>query len=162
MGTESSRQPGLLKFIIFVNIKKVMDIKMKPEQPHIDIPVIEIAPNWTVEDLKTLDDCDDAFSYLTGAICSIEHTLAFLEESKQTGDQYRRAKGALRWKKAALQITNPKRSQISRAITEKFRETTERELIDTMKKMFPLEFQKVLETLKTDLIKHIITSSNIL
>lgn len=81
----------------------------------VDVPLIEISDGWTVEDLRTQDDCDDAFAVLTGVICSIEAQIEKAQEDgRDSGEWYRRLKGALRWKKAALSVVQTKRGQISR------------------------------------------------
>lgn len=82
---------------------------------NIEIPSIEICEGWVAEDLVTEDDCDDAFAYLTGAIVSIEARLEDMEISGQdNGDLYIRTRGALRWKKAALQVVQQMRGKIAR------------------------------------------------
>lgn len=81
----------------------------------IAIPVIEITKGWTVDDLETMEDCDDAFCVLTGIIVSIEAQLAELEYAGVEKSQpHRSAKAALRWKKAALQIVQRKQAMIQR------------------------------------------------
>jgi len=80
------------------------------------IPTIMITRGWPVDDVETEDDCDDAFAYLTGAVVAIEalmDELSMRDEEKTHG--YIRLKAALRWKKAALNIVNSKRSKINRA-----------------------------------------------
>lgn len=79
------------------------------------IPVIEIADGWTVEQLETLDDCDDAFAYLTGALVSIETQIDDAEHRNDTNtDHFRRLKAARRWKKAALSVVSTTRGKINR------------------------------------------------
>jgi hypothetical protein len=45
---------------------------------HLDdiiIPDIEIAPDWPVSDIATIEDCDDAFAYLSAAVANIEYQI---------------------------------------------------------------------------------------
>lgn len=82
----------------------------------IEIPDIEIAEGWPVSDIKTLDDCDDAFAYLTAACATIELQIdseGFKPLAMQRGEWVARAKAALRYKKGALNIINTKRSRIT-------------------------------------------------
>ena len=81
----------------------------------IEIPVIEIAEGWTVDELETLDDCDDAFAYLTGALVGIESQIDDAEHRGDVGtDHFRRLKAARRWKKAALSVVGTTRGKINR------------------------------------------------
>ncbi len=41
----------------------------------IEIPDIEIDAGWPVSDIKTIEDCDDAFAFLMSAVASIEYAL---------------------------------------------------------------------------------------
>lgn len=86
------------------------DRRIIEDDEDIDIPVIEIAAGWRAEDCSTIDECNDAFAYLTGAVAAIEQRI----EEKQIAEKpIGRLKAALRYKKAALQIVNLKRSQIA-------------------------------------------------
>ncbi len=110
----------------------------------IEIPIIEIAEGWTVDQLENLDDCDDAFAYLTGAMCSIESKISIADElGTNIGPNYRRLKNALRWKKAALQIVQVKRGKIGRAMRQAEHKSHDRAIIDTMRDMFPKELAEV-------------------
>jgi hypothetical protein len=85
----------------------------------IDIPIVEICDGWTVEDLKTEDDCDDAFAYLTGAIVAIEAKIDDMEIlGNDRSTDYIRTKSALRWKKAAINICQRRRAQVSRKASD--------------------------------------------
>jgi hypothetical protein len=86
---------------------------------EIEIPVIEIGPGWTVDEIETLDDCDDAHAYLTGALCAIENRIIEMEEICDTGPVYRRLVSARRWKKAGLSVVQTKRAKLNRAERER-------------------------------------------
>ena len=81
----------------------------------IRVPIIEICDGWTVDEIETLEDCNDAFAVLTALIVSIE---ARMDDLAIAGEElsvpYKKAKTALRWKKAALSVVNLKRGEIGR------------------------------------------------
>lgn len=84
----------------------------------IEIPVIEIEPGWSVSDLHTIEDCDDANAILIAAVAGIEMQIelaSFKPLNLQDPEWTARAKGALRFKKAALGIVMNRRGAINRA-----------------------------------------------
>lgn len=84
----------------------------------IEIPVIEITESWAAESVQTPKDCDDAFAYLMSACAQIEFQIdTELTKPKNFQDVnwLARANCALKYKKAALQIVNQRRSQINLA-----------------------------------------------
>lgn len=97
-------------------------MNMQVIRQHLDdveIVDIEIAEGWVARDIKTTEECDDAFAYLTAAIASIEYQIeaeGFKPLSQQRGDWVARAKSALRFKKGALAIVNHRRGAINEAI----------------------------------------------
>lgn len=112
----------------------------------IEIPIIQIADGWTVDDIQSLDDCDDAFAYLTGAICAIEDKIdAATEEGNDTGKPFRALKRALRWKKAAMQVVQTKRGKITRVEKKSEHLKQEQSIQNLMRRMFPVEFAAVLK-----------------
>lgn len=85
----------------------------------VNIPVIYITDDWSVDDIHTEDDCDDAHAVLTALIVSIEARMDDLEiQGRTVSEEYKRAKISLRWKKAAMQVVNLKRGKINRAAAE--------------------------------------------
>lgn len=85
--------------------------------PDIEIPDIEIDQGWYVSEVKTLDDCDDAFAYLMSASAAIEYSIdveLLKPAHQQRGEWMARAKSALKYKKAALQIVNQKRGRLNK------------------------------------------------
>ena len=93
----------------------------------IEIPAITIADDWFADEVETLDECDDAFSYLTAAIANIEHQIEVrLEDGRSVAEQKR----ALRYKKAAMQIVSHRRSRIVRTAERTAQERYERVLLD--------------------------------
>lgn len=83
---------------------------------EIQVPVIMITDDWSVDDIETEDDCDDAFAILTAQTARIEEKMDRLEsENQKFSEDYRKTKAALRWKKAALQVISTKRGRINRA-----------------------------------------------
>jgi hypothetical protein len=85
---------------------------------EIEVPVIEICDGWTVDDIETENDCDDAFAVLTALVVSIEARMDDLAiAGKELSVDYKRAKSALRWKKAALSVVGIKRGKIKRQVS---------------------------------------------
>lgn len=106
----------------------------------IEIPDIEIAEGWPVSDILTLDDCDDAFAYLTAAIATIELQIdseGFKPLAMQRGEWVARAKAALRYKRGALAIVNTKRSRINTATNIATASTAERAMLEFIKSCVP-------------------------
>lgn len=94
----------------------------------IEIPEIEITEGWLVSELQTLEDCEDANAVLTAAAAGIEgwlETEALKPPTYQDGPRVGKAKAALRFKKAALNLVQQKRASLNekrRAALEKERE----------------------------------------
>lgn len=104
---------------------------------HLDdiaIPDIEITPGWAVSDLKTEEDCDDAFAYLMAAVAEIEYQLELhdvgVSPIPQTAQWAANARRALKYKRAALQILNTTRKRLSEEEKRQQRERFERQLLD--------------------------------
>lgn len=89
---------------------------MSQHLDDIEIPDIEIGPDWFVSDVSTREQCNDAFAYLMAAVAEIEYHLEM-----HAGGMYRandtewaaNARRALKYKKTALQIINTIKSQLS-------------------------------------------------
>lgn len=97
------------------------------------IPDIEIDRGWPVSDIKTIEDCDDAFAFLTAAVAGIELQLdlhVLKPAAYQDHEWAARARYALKFKKAALGIVTAKRSQIKNAEKQKFQREHDRRLIE--------------------------------
>lgn len=86
---------------------------------HLDdiiIPDVEISAGWPVSKCKTREDFDDAFAYLMAASAEIEYHLELYDNGlfrKGEPEWAANARRALKYKKAALQIINQKRSHLS-------------------------------------------------
>lgn len=111
--------------------------------PLITVPVIDITDGWTIDQVKTIADCDEAEAYLTGAVATIE---AQLLESRLAGhtrgvDWAVRAKTALRYRKQALQLVARRRGEIGKAQRAEAGETNDRLLINVFRTDFPDQFQ---------------------
>ena len=107
-----------------------MNEKAQQHMDDIEIPVIEIENGWPVDDVETIEDCDDAFAYLMTAVASIEFQIdmeALKPQSERNDPWLVKAKCAMKYKKAALQIVNLKRGRINDA--ERRAETARRERI---------------------------------
>lgn len=109
---------------------------------HMDdivIPVIEISEGWPVTEVKDIDDCDDAFAYLTSAIVQIESQidLANLDLSSRDVEWLIRAKGALKYKKAALQLVQNRRKKIHDVIKRTRQKEYNIKLINFIKSEVP-------------------------
>jgi hypothetical protein len=106
----------------------------------IEIPIIEIGPGWAAESVKTDQDCDDAFAYLMSAVAQIEYQLD-MEDAKLLAHQNRewlaRAKCALKYKKAALQIVNQRRSRINENGKRAWQDSRDRRLLEYIRKIVP-------------------------
>lgn len=114
-------------------------------QTDIVVPIIEITTGWTVDDILTEDDCDDAFAVLTAAICSIEAQIDdATEQGRNSGDHFRRLKGALRWKKAALSVVNIKRGKLTRSARQASQDALDRRVIERFSALFPAEYRAAL------------------
>jgi uncharacterized protein YebE (UPF0316 family) len=105
------------------------------------IPEIEIAPGWVARSVSTNADCDDAYAYLMSAVASIEYQLemATIPADRHYNDTAWRAKtnAALRFKKAALQIVNQRRSDINRERNMAFQREHDRQLLAYIKAQVP-------------------------
>lgn len=110
---------------------------------YIDVPVLEIKDGWTVDDLNTLEDCEDAFIVLTALIVAIEARIDDLDAGNGIQkDELKRAKGALKFKKAALQIVSLKRGRITRQEKERKQLSWDRRVVDYFSAMHPKEFER--------------------
>ncbi|MHC1549438.1 hypothetical protein [Phyllobacterium sp. K27] len=106
----------------------------------IDIPDIEITEGWPVSDIKTIDDCNDAFAYLMSACASIEYQIDMAQAahvSKQDAVWIARARCALKYKKAALQIVGFKRGSIGAEETKAFQRERDRALLTYIRSVVP-------------------------
>lgn len=106
----------------------------------IEIPVIEITDGWPVTDIKTIEDCDDAFAYLSGAIAGIEYQIeaeGFKLLQDQRGEWLARAKSALRFKKAAIAIVNTRRGSINRALEAERQDRRDQQLLAFVRDALP-------------------------
>jgi len=110
--------------------------------PDIEIPVIEITEGWSADSCRTHKDCNDAFAYLMAAVASIELQID-VEMTKPKESQDRlwvaRANCALKYKKAALQIVNQRRSEINARENRAFQERRDANLLKYIKSIVPNE-----------------------
>lgn len=104
--------------------------------PDIEIPDIEIDKGWPVSDVQTIQDCDDAFAFLTAAIATIEYSIS-LENlrpaSSRRFDWIAKATCALKFKKAAMDIVSQKRGQINRKEHARVQTQRDRMIVDHIK-----------------------------
>lgn len=116
---------------------------------NIEVPVIEIAEGWTIDEVLTEDDCDDAFALLTEAITSIEYRMERLREegASVTSSAYRKAKAALRWKKAAMQAVQNRRGQIKRQARQAQQVSRDRILLNEIRSISPDVFRQAVKSL---------------
>jgi len=108
----------------------------------IEIPEIEIDVGWLARDVATLEDCDDAFAVLTGAAAAIEAQLE-AEAAKPVTEERAawtgRAKAALRYKRAALQIVSTRRSAIAKEVGRQHREAEQESLLAFIRAAVPAQ-----------------------
>lgn len=106
----------------------------------IEIPVIEITEGWPASSVKSAQDCDDAFAYLMSACAQIEFQIdTELAKPKSFQDQnwIARANCALKYKKAALQIVNQRRSAINAAFRQAQQNNRDRKLLEHIRANVP-------------------------
>jgi hypothetical protein len=130
-----------------------MTMQTNPRRTNGHDTVIELRVDdgWAVEDLQTCEECDEARLVLTETIARIEEQLL---EAKQklgatgeyaNGEWYRRAKTALRYKKAALQAVQNRQAQIRRAQKQDAQQTRDRMLLDLIREKYPEQFKAACE-----------------
>jgi len=109
----------------------------------ITVPVIDITDGWTIDEVKTIADCDEAEACLTFAIGDIQRQL-FQDRvaGYKRGPKWRGlAKIALGEKQRAFQAVARKRGQINRAARAEAGEANDRLLINIFRSDFPDQFQ---------------------
>lgn len=110
---------------------------------HIDdveIPIIEITDGWAADSVKTREECNDAFAYLMAACAGIEFQIdTELAKPKPNWDLnwLARARCALKFKKAALQIVQVRRSMIAEEIKEARKRERDTKLLEYIRSMVP-------------------------
>lgn len=108
--------------------------------------VIYIDDNWAVDEIETVEDCDDAFETLLYAIASIEYQLdmeAIQRTSLSEDDTWeRRARAALRLKKSAFSLVQYKRGAIERVRRDMERKTTAEFFLRIVKRDQPEQFKR--------------------
>jgi hypothetical protein len=126
-----------------------MSMQTTPRRTNGQDTVLELRVDrdWPVEDLQTCEECDEARLVLTEAIAQIEEQLLEAKERLDTtgeyapGEWYRRARTALRYKKAALQAVQNRRAQIRQGQKEKAQQTRDRMLLDLIREKYPEQFE---------------------
>jgi hypothetical protein len=106
----------------------------------IEIPVIEITAGWSAESVQTRKDCDDAFAYLMSACAGIEFQIdTELTKPKNFQDVMwmAKAKCALKYKKAALQIVQQRRSIIAETERRAWQDSRDRKLLEYIRGAVP-------------------------
>lgn len=103
---------------------------------EIVIPVLEIVPGWDVDDLETIEDCEDAHVKLMCIIAEIEYQIDS-HDARMPIDRdlewVARAKRALKYKRAAAQCVNNKRGRIGRAQKQDAQDSDDRRLLAIIK-----------------------------
>lgn len=108
----------------------------------IEIPTIEITEGWAAASVNSQKDCDDAFAYLMSACAQIEFQIdTELTKPKNFQDLnwIARANCALKYKKAALQIVNQRRSSINAAAKQVAHDTRNQRLLEHIRASVPDE-----------------------
>lgn len=120
-------------------------ISTPDEQPEITVPVIEIVDGFTVDDILTEDDCDDAQAILTAIIARIEERLDLIKvQGLEQSIEYIRAKTAPRYKRAALQINGVKRGKFNRLRRQQAQQTRDRQMLDWIRQRHPDVLQEAI------------------
>lgn len=105
----------------------------------IEIPDIEIETGWAVSEIATIDDCNDAFALLMSTIAQIEYQIDAVELGvEQRPDEWLiKAKCALKYKKAAIQIVSHKRGSIHREADREFQRGRDQTLLHYIRDVVP-------------------------
>lgn len=109
----------------------------------ITVPVIDIIDGWTIDEVKTIADCDRAEICLTVAIAQIEGQLAANKAGgcRRGIDWVARTIKARRYRKLALQKVQHRRGEINRAARAQAGEDHDRLLLNFLRTDFPDQFQ---------------------
>ncbi|MBO6755446.1 MAG: hypothetical protein JJ902_03915 [Roseibium sp.] len=112
---------------------------MDRKDVHLDeitIPEIEITEGWIARDVASVEEAIDAYAYLMASIAEIEYEL----ELNQLGvgrfsdpTWPARARRALKYKKAALNLVNNTRGRLEREQKRKLQENRDRAFLDHIK-----------------------------
>ena len=108
----------------------------------VEIPDIEISDDWPVSEVKTIQDCDDAFCYLMSAVAQIEYQIETEElrhPAEREGEWLASARCALKYKKAALQMVGYIRGRIEKKAKQEAQLQADRILLDHIKKQVPVQ-----------------------
>lgn len=112
---------------------------------HIDIevPVIEISDGWAAKDCQTIEECEDAFAVLTATIASIEYQID-IHEADQREDWHwlAKAKCALKYRKAALQIVQKRSGHITKQARKQDQKAIDRLMLDMARLEYPEDFSR--------------------
>ena len=103
----------------------------------IEIPNIEITAGWDAASVKSQQDCDEAFSYLMSAVAQIEFQIDVeLAKPKAAHDTtwLAKARCALKYKRAALQIVQTKRGYINTAESRAWQDSRDRRLLEFIRR----------------------------
>lgn len=115
---------------------------------EVSVPVYVITDDWTIDDLRTTQDCDDAMAILTEAIASIEAQMALAtDRGNMDAHWWSRAKKARRYKKATFAAVQTRRGEIRRAEQRKSQIGEDREIVNKFRELYPDEFMAVLRAL---------------
>ena len=123
---------------------------------EIEIPIIEIAPGWAAEDVKTDDDYDDAYAYLMAAVAEIEFQIEMntLRGNEADPEWAARARRALKYKRAALSIITVAKGRRNDAAKRAAQGAHDRQFSETAKRVLPTEwFRRVVDAMPQKPIK---------
>lgn len=110
---------------------------------------LRIAEDWTVGDIQSVNDCDEALILLTRDIQNIDIQIAEHDDAVAAGaaiesEWLARARGARAVKNAIRGILQRKQAEFSRADKSIARETWRGRLIDNFRLQFPEQYAVVL------------------
>lgn len=111
-------------------------MRSDPQLDDITIPDIEITDGWSVHDIKDADECDEAYAYLMAAVAEIEHQLEMKEMGVSVSADPTwpaRARRALKYKRAALQLVGYKRGRLAEDRKRAFQANRDRALLEHIK-----------------------------
>ncbi len=120
-------------------------------QKSIEPQNLRLQDGRIVADLQTVAACDDALTELRVSVAILTSQIEDGRTDAATDPEWlRRAIVALRMKKAAVAAVVDKRERLSREARGDDQPTSNQRLIRTFRQMFPTEFSRCLDVVKSD------------
>jgi hypothetical protein len=114
------------------------------------IPVLMIGDDWSIDEIETLQDCDDAFLVLTERVAQLETDAhkahSYFIDTCKRAPWHDRAIAGLKMTKATLAILQNKRANIARREKQLAQDTRDRKLLDHIKATETEAFKRALSS----------------